>query len=561
MKSIKTTLSLLLLLSLLITALASCGGGNNGTGENGDGNGDENISTPTYDISNYSIIRSDVHNYSVIRMVSILKTSILENAKVDLPVAIDVDVNNEYEILIGDTTREESITALNELKSKTSKEAFIIKVLDKKIVIVGISEEDTMIAVKHFINEFVDNVAKDGCLPLKSGDMLAQKTGKVIAHTDKNAIIVLEQSTDIFKPANGMEKTNCTYGKIIKLEHSGENNGVLLATHETVTGEPYPLFRSDDDGKTWTKITDIKDSVNPGAVLGYQPYLYELPEAVGAYPAGTLFFASCSRVGSKQNTYMVLQVSTDLGVTWMPIGNVDMGGSYNDGNWSSDGLWEPVLMYEAETKRLYCFYSDELINGEGDSHVGGHNQRLVYKYTTDLVTWSDKYEMVACENANARPGMVALTRLGDGRYALAYEMVSNPNGPNAQIYIKYANTLDGWDPADIGKPVVTANGASLGSAPALAWTPDGGECGTLLLVAHGSWGDGTGNKCALFISSDYGETWKAIKNPIDVYPNPDLRSGYSPGFFVDKEGVIYYVNNPAAFPVNEKLSFARIRIY
>ena len=46
-------------------------------------------------------------------------------------------------------------------------------------------------------------------------------------------------------------------------------------------------------------------------------------------------------------------------------------------------------------------------------------------------------------------------------------------------------------------------------------------------------------------------------------PNENTGSGYSPGFYVDSEGTVYYVNNPEAFPgaTYEKLVLAKIKVY
>ena len=389
---------------------------------------------------------------------------------------------------------------------------------------------------------------KEHTLPIKSGDTVIEKTGKLLYMSKNLDAVVLETLTDIWSPSTKKSTEQCTYGKIIKLEHNGENNGMLLATHETCnwTDGRYPVNRSTDDGQTWTEISRISDSLNKKSVPGWQPYLFELPADVGDFKEGTLLYAGCSRINNMAQTAMTLYKSTDLGETWRAFKNVDI---VNGG--IGYGLWEPVLMYEEETGRVYCFYSD-------DSDPK-HDQKLVYKYSTDLVNWSAKYEMVACENPLLRPGMVALTKMGNGKYALAYELC----GDGCQIYIKYADSLDGWEPADHGKLIRTLSGEGMGSAPAIAWTPDGGECGTLFVTAHHVVNGSSNTKCDLFISFDYGETFIDVDNPIPNRPNDNIRSGYSPGFFVDKDGAVYYVNDPEYTKngLNEKFMFAKIRVY
>ena len=78
---------------------------------------------------------------------------------------------------------------------------------------------------------------------------------------------------------------------------------------------------------------------------------------------------------------MTLYYSTDLGESWTAYCNVDLAGNDPDDN----GVWEPYFIFEEETGRVYCFYSDES-NEANDKH-GPAAQKLVYKYTTDMKTW------------------------------------------------------------------------------------------------------------------------------------------------------------------------------
>ncbi|MBQ8742020.1 MAG: exo-alpha-sialidase [Clostridia bacterium] len=312
--------------------------------------------------------------------------------------------------------------------------------------------------------------------------------------------------------------------------------------------QPWKLYRSNDDGKTWSKLANIVDEVN-GYIPGYQPYLYELPVDIGNYKKGTLLMAACSRnAAENERTHIILQASTDLGESWTGVCNIAIGGSF------SDGIWEPVLQYDEHTKKLYCFYSDQ-----SDEN---YSQKLVFKSTTDLKNWSDIKNMVALSDSTLAPGMVALTKMGNGKWALAYEIGSS-SGP--LIHIKFADFIDDWDPSDKGMPVADKNtGGMCRSGPAIAWTPAGGDCGTLIVTSHDDQNNaGTETKCGLFLSFDYGKNFVVIENPIPNMSNEFCSSGYSPGFYVDKEGTVYYVNNPECYrnSFNEKLMFARIRVY
>lgn len=65
------------------------------------------------------------------------------------------EINEMYEILIGNTNRPESRAAMEEL----GEDQFVIRMTDKKLVITGVDENHTMMAVKYFLEHYV------GCDP------------------------------------------------------------------------------------------------------------------------------------------------------------------------------------------------------------------------------------------------------------------------------------------------------------------------------------------------------------------------------------------------------------
>ncbi len=541
MKTAKNLFILLTVCALLVTALSGCSPAVEDTPSTDTEPAD--VGT-TVDISKYRIVRPASANAATVQAVTRLKEQIKEYTGAELQIITDDEAKTSpasggYEILIGACSGDISLSAINKLRKETKNSSFIIDMTGNTIVIRGKNNDDTEMAIAWFINQFVKPSAEAGRLSMEKGDMTAiQETDSFLYLTDSDQIIKLERTSIIAQSENEEVKNERTYGKIIKLEHQAnqENNGILLATNENTLGQPWDLYRSDDDGKTWTSLEKVPNTVDPSMTHGYQSYLYELPEDIGTYKKGTLLFAGCSYTASR--TTMYLAASTDLGASWKGICNVAEGGGFNGGGWASDGLWEPILM--SENGKLYCFYSDELENGEGEAHIGGHNQRLVYRDSSDLVTWSETKEMVAMEDPNLRPGMVALTKMGNGKWALAYEM----GGDEYILYIKFADALDAWNAADPGTRILTKAGKSLGSSPAIAWSPNGGECGTLFVIGNGNRLPSSG-AVNLFLSFDYGQTFVSIPNPIALTKSPQVRSGYSPGFFVDKDGAVYYVNNPA----------------
>lgn len=358
----------------------------------------------------------------------------------------------------------------------------------------------------------------------------------------------IESVNDIYAPEDESKGAVCEYPTIIRLCHQEkeENNGILLTSFEK-WGDTYPVYRSSDDGKTWQYVSTVKDNLNEGYWNEWMPFLYELPADMGEFKKGTVILAATSILGSGENvskSTITLYSSTDLGKTFNAFCNVDEAGGIE---W---GVWEPYFIYEEETGRLFCFYSDD-----SDPE---HSQKLVYKYTTDLVSWSEKYECVACEDSSLRPGMVSVVKLGNGEYFMVYEMVGIGGNP---IYCKRTKSLDDWgDVADYGK-IVSAACKTIGSSPYVAWTPVGGENGTLVLVAHHTVKCGSKTGTDMFLSFDYGETFVPVDNPLPYFHDPYERCSYSPSLFFSPDGAtLYYVNNPPCFDDTYKVTLAKIKI-
>ena len=138
--------------------------------------------------------------------------------------------------------------------------------------------------------------------------------------------------TTLYTPASGDPTPGSSYTRVIRLEHSGSSNGTMLATFERNAGDlleneelrkSIPIYRSTDDGETWTQITEVDDAINAG-VLGWQPHLYELPEEVGSMPAGTLVLAA-SIPDDNATTTIELYKSTDHGSNWTYLSTIDAG--------------------------------------------------------------------------------------------------------------------------------------------------------------------------------------------------------------------------------------------
>lgn len=528
MKKLRSLVSLLLLLAFCFTALISC-------------KNEEKAEDNVIDISGYTIIKPDVTPSDVTKTISNFKKLLNSFTGAELTILSDwynptkpQDFESKCEILVGKTNRALSAEVAAELEKVEDENSFIIKVTDKKIAILGKNDDVTKRALKYFLVNYAKTVESGSkTVNLKKGhnEIKTVDTDSVLLNNFTEFKVELRAT--VTEPPED-HKGVYQYPTMIKLEHNKEHNGTLLATLEC-GDKGYRILKSSDDGKTWEKISAVQDTLNEDYATTWMPFLYELPCDIGEYKAGTIILAATSR-NRRGNAFEIstitLHVSTDCGMTWETICNVDKAGG------SSWGVWEPFLIYDEGTKRLYCFYSDD-----SDPE---HSQKLVYKYTTDMKAWSELKECVACDDPELRPGMISIAEMDNGEYAMAFELV----GSRDDIYIKKTKDLDDWgDVSDYGKPVKTNDGIGIGSAPWCAWGSAGGENGMLVVAARHEmpYQQAGEDGSPLLISFDYGETYISIDNPIphkvDLWA--DCRCGYSPCLYFSQDGkTLYYMNNP-----------------
>ena len=558
MKIFRSVISTALILSILLTALISCSSNKGDEAEN-----------KGLDISNYTIVRQDSMKTAHVQNVVTFKKLILEYTGADLTVKSDWIGRNETldesgaEILIGKTNRTASIEALAELEDKEDS-AYIIRSTGNKIVIVGKTDETLRKALKIFMNSYIMTSKGGNKLNIESDHNELSNVNAESIIFDNMTEFFVEYQTDLASPRKGTS-LSYSYETLIQLNHNGKNNGTLIASHAGLFGmssdNGYKIYKSTDDGNTWEHISTAIDRYTVGVsdcVL--QPCLYELPVDMGDFKAGTLFLGGCSRGSSrlgKQFSSITLYYSTDLGETWKAYYTMATGGNAE----SRTGVWEPFFIYEESTGRVYCYYSDE--TGEKN---GATAQKLVYRYTTDMKNWSEVGTAISCDEPNYRPGMISIAKMGNGEYYMTYEMCGLSGCP---IYAKKTTKLDDWgDISDYGTKVM-AGKKSMGSAPWCAWTPAGGECGTLVVVAHHMVDGGPsiyGTGTDMFLSFDYGKTFIAIENPIPFRQLENSKCGYSSfvGFSADGS-TMYYMNNPPCSDnekeTQAKVVFMRIKIW
>ncbi|MBE5786761.1 MAG: exo-alpha-sialidase [Clostridiales bacterium] len=360
---------------------------------------------------------------------------------------------------------------------------------------------------------------------------------------------VIDKAPKLMKHHEGktVYNTASLYGRLIRISHSSQgHNGVLISTfeHRKLDNDPkdtlgrmqgHPVYRSDDDGKSWRMVARILDWEHPHFNVYWMPTIYELPRDMGSFPKGTLIMGAVS-THPEEGSYLRLYYSLNTGSTWFALGTLDHGGH------CGKGVWEPFFTM-TDDGVLVCHYCDE-------RNCTIHSQKLIYRITRDLENWSFAMDSVACEDPNLRPGMPVVTRLPDGRYFMVYEMVGMEGNP---IYCRYSpDGLDWGDPRDPGRRIYSNQGGSLGSSPYCLWVNRGGEKGTLIVsgafMSAGMPSGGHANGTDYFVSYDLGETFEQWPHPIP-YKDSDHAShtGYSNSyFFCDEESKLYSINNPGS---------------
>jgi hypothetical protein len=248
----------------------------------------------------------------------------------------------------------------------------------------------------------------------------------------------------VFRAGQGFRAQGVLYARSLQL-----NDGSILATAENYSPEPpivhFPIYKSRDYGRTWTKISELKDTHR---------------KIVGAYPAGTILVAANFIPSDLSSTHIDVYASRDDGVTWEFVSEVANGGEARPNNGLTP-VWEPFIVYFKGTLAIY--YADQ--------RDPAHGQKTVHQTTTDLKKWGSIVNDAAIQPYAARPGMPVVAQLKNGKWMLVYEYVGAPEG-NAPTYYKIAN--DPWSfGAAQGVALIANNKARPQSSPYVVVTKSG----------------------------------------------------------------------------------------
>ena len=319
------------------------------------------------------------------------------------------------------------------------------------------------------------------------------------------------------KPAGtALGDQQAQYPWAIRLQHSGEANGRILATHTSfVNGRAEdPVFESTDDGKTFSRIGTMAPGMSSENLCCTS--LFELPKQVGELPAGTLLWSGSANDKDRPMSLPVWR-SDDHGRTWSHLSTCATSPN-NEG-----GVWEPTFSVD-DSGKLNCYFSDE-----SDS---AHSQRVMRSSSSDGVNWGPPEEVVSLPDRNARPGMPVVDQLPDGRYFMTYEICTT-SGPDCQVKSRTSPDGRNWgDPAEPGTAIVGPDGRKPGHTPKFAVTSDGRIVlsGMTLHNADGSLAADNGK--VLLVNSSGGEgRWEEVPAPVAaVEPDRDIGAcnNYSP---------------------------------
>jgi hypothetical protein len=265
--------------------------------------------------------------------------------------------------------------------------------------------------------------------------------------------------------------SGASYARAVRLSGSRPGEpGPLLATFQRFGSPGFPIFRSDDDGRTWYQQSNVPDA-SQAAGVWLQPFLYELPRAFAGLPKGAVLCAGNS-LGNFSSTSIELYASIDHGVTWQFLSTVAEGGAPVPENGYTP-VWEPFLLLHRD--RLICYYSDQR-----DPKYG---QKLAHQTSRDLRHWGPVVNDSVGTDYSQRPGMTTVAQVHESLWIMTHEAGGDSGDNFYAVHYKMARDPESFGPA-AEHVLHDQNGYIPSAAPVVSWSPSGGPAGTIIVTAN-----------------------------------------------------------------------------
>lgn len=309
------------------------------------------------------------------------------------------------------------------------------------------------------------------------------------------------------------------YPRLIRLQHQAEtarNGQLLVSATSEAPGKPGEarFFVSTDGGQHFSLKSRLRDpDWAPGLCCGS---VFELPQAVGPLPAGTLLYSASVGQNARRDgapppvMRHPIYASNDGGATWRYLSECGRGSQ--PGGLGS-GVWEPEFAL-ARDGRLVCYFADETL--------AGHSQQLRVMHSRDGVQWSEPRALVATRPHSERPGMPVVRRLASGRYLLVYEHCSTAR-PSCEARAKWSDDGIDFGPADEpGRLLTTADGTHFRHTPTVAVAGNGTVLlmGQILFDAQGRVAPGNGRTMMVNTDRDAQGAWRSVAAPLATADAP-----------------------------------------
>lgn len=287
------------------------------------------------------------------------------------------------------------------------------------------------------------------------------------------------------------------YPRLIRLAHSGDLNGRLLATFDCWDpGSVAPIFESSNEGKTWTEIARFPHRD------GCCSTLYELPKTFGDNPEGTLIWATSFH--NIVESGIEIWRSLDHGHTWAYYSTPVRG---------TTGLWEPEFAVNG-AGQLQMFFASE------EHKADGFDQTIDVMTTMDLKTFTKEHIVIGIPDSVARPGMPIVRQGKNGTFFMVYEIC----GTGCDVFFRSSTDSVNWgDPQNPGRRI-ESQGKFFRHAPNFTMLGD-----TLYVIGQ------TYHNPDATLAPENGQVvlvgqegvWTEIQSPVQV---PDVKGDTSPPY-------------------------------